>query len=295
MWSTLDATVLSWIYATISNDLLHTILEPDATAMEAWNRLRDIFQDNKYSRAVILEHDFSTTKMELFPTASAYCQRLKSLADQLKNVGAPVSDSRLVLQLVSGLTAPYRGVGTLIRQSNPLPTFYQARSMLTLEESGLAKEATMASDSAMVASSHADVAASFTGQGKGQQPSGQKSHNRAAPFPRSRKWWRLADEGGSGAVRRGWLARSSAAVSNGGGLQFLIGGLASMGRSTLPHAYSGLGSPCQKRAVSWAWYGGSSLPTKKPTGLLWIHLLMDRLVLLLALLLLQTLHRLCTP
>ncbi|KAK9108251.1 hypothetical protein Syun_024262 [Stephania yunnanensis] len=117
--------------------------------------------------------------MELFPTASAYCQRLKSLADQLKNVGAPVSDSRLVLQLVSGLTAPYRGVGTLIRQSNPLPTFYQVRSMLTLEESGLAKEATMASASAMVASSHADVAASFTGQGKGQQPSGRKSHNRA--------------------------------------------------------------------------------------------------------------------
>lgn len=96
------------------NDLLHTIIEPDATAMEAWERLRDIFQDNKHSRAVTLEHDFSTTRMENFSNASVYCQRLKSLADQLKNVGAPVSDSRLVLQLVSGLTAPYRGVGTLI-------------------------------------------------------------------------------------------------------------------------------------------------------------------------------------
>ncbi|XP_048497635.1 uncharacterized protein LOC125496256 [Beta vulgaris subsp. vulgaris] len=151
MWATLDATVLSWIYSTISRDLLNTIIEPDSTAMEAWDRLRDIFQDNEHSRAVALEQEFSTTSMEDFSNVSAYCQRLKSLADQLKNVGAPVSDSRMVLQLVGGLTRPYRGVGTLIRQSNPLPPFYKARSMLTLEEAGMAKEA--ATESAMVASS----------------------------------------------------------------------------------------------------------------------------------------------
>ncbi|XP_060200155.1 uncharacterized protein LOC132628389 [Lycium barbarum] len=101
LWSTLDATVLQWIYATISTDLLHTILEPDSTAMEAWNRLRDIFQDNKNSRAVTLEHEFSHTNMEDFPNTSAYCQRLKILSDQLKNVGAPVSNNRLVLQMLS--------------------------------------------------------------------------------------------------------------------------------------------------------------------------------------------------
>ena len=140
LWSTLDATVLSWIYATISSDLLHTIIEPDSTAMEAWDRLRDIFQDNKHSHDVALEQEFSATSMENFPNVSSYCQRLKSLANQLKNVGALVSNSRLVLQLVEGLTQPYRGVGMLIRQSNPLPPFYKARSMLTLEEAGMAKE-----------------------------------------------------------------------------------------------------------------------------------------------------------
>ncbi|XP_021756936.1 uncharacterized protein LOC110722022 [Chenopodium quinoa] len=35
LWSTLVATVLQWIYATISHDLLQTILEPDTTTMEA--------------------------------------------------------------------------------------------------------------------------------------------------------------------------------------------------------------------------------------------------------------------
>ncbi|XP_055826470.1 uncharacterized protein LOC129894886 [Solanum dulcamara] len=34
-----------------------------------------------------------------FPNVSAYCQHLKSLADQLKNVGSPVANNRLVLQL----------------------------------------------------------------------------------------------------------------------------------------------------------------------------------------------------
>ncbi|XP_059285186.1 uncharacterized protein LOC132038549 [Lycium ferocissimum] len=64
LWSTLDATVLSWIYSTISNDLLHTIIEPDSMAMEAWDRLRDIFQDNQHSRAVALEQDFTTIFLE---------------------------------------------------------------------------------------------------------------------------------------------------------------------------------------------------------------------------------------
>lgn len=87
LWTTIDATVLQWIYSTISNDLLNTILELDATAMEAWDRLRVIFHDHQTLRAVTLEQEFTTTCMEDFSSASAYCQRLKSLADQLKNVG----------------------------------------------------------------------------------------------------------------------------------------------------------------------------------------------------------------
>ena len=77
--------------------------------------------------------------MEDFANVSAYCQRLKMLSDQLRNVGSPVNNHRLVLQLISGLSEAYRSVATLIRHSNPLPAFYQARSMLTLEEAGMTK------------------------------------------------------------------------------------------------------------------------------------------------------------
>ncbi|XP_021728259.1 uncharacterized protein LOC110695309 [Chenopodium quinoa] len=181
-WSVLDAAVLSWIYSTISNDLLLTIMEPDATAMEAWDRLRDLFQDNQNSRALTLEQEFSTTKMEDFPNVSAYCQHLKSLSDRLRGVAAPVDNNRLVLQLVSGLTEAYKGVATLIRQSNPLPLFSQARSMLTLEEAGLAKQAATGAASAMVIQSRDnsddghDNAGGSRGRNK-QKNSGNRKHS----------------------------------------------------------------------------------------------------------------------
>ncbi|KAL9236335.1 hypothetical protein vseg_011019 [Gypsophila vaccaria] len=114
-WDTLDTTVLQWIYSTVTTDLLETIIEADSTAMEAWERLANIFQDKKNSRAVTLEQEFSHVAMADFSSVSAYCQRLKLVADQLKNVGRPVSDSRLVLQLVSGLSSAYHSVGTIIR------------------------------------------------------------------------------------------------------------------------------------------------------------------------------------
>ncbi|XP_056685499.1 uncharacterized protein [Spinacia oleracea] len=97
LWARLDAIVLQWIYGTISNDLLHTILEPGSTAKQAWERLKNIFQDNKSSRAVALESQFSHVALYNFPNVTSYCQRIKMLADQLKNVGAPVTEQRLVL------------------------------------------------------------------------------------------------------------------------------------------------------------------------------------------------------
>ncbi|KAL9247761.1 hypothetical protein vseg_021157 [Gypsophila vaccaria] len=152
-WKLLDAIVKQWLYNTISLDLLHTILEPNATAQSAWDLLRDIFNDNKHSRAVLLEQQFTNIRMANYPNVSSYCQALKMLADQLANVGAPVSETRLVLQLVTHVSAGYEGIATLIQQINPLLPFYKARSMLALEESNRhLKESATASDTALAAS-----------------------------------------------------------------------------------------------------------------------------------------------
>jgi len=91
--------------------------------------------------------------MEQFPDASSYCQHIKSLFDQLSNVGAPVSNKRMVLQLVSGLFDAYATIGSQLCHSDTLPSFYKARSMVVLEETTLAKRTQHVTDnSAFMAS-----------------------------------------------------------------------------------------------------------------------------------------------
>ncbi|XP_055815403.1 uncharacterized protein LOC129885225 [Solanum dulcamara] len=134
--------------------------------------------DNKHSRAVTLEYDFTYVDMADFSNVSAYYQHLKSLADQLKNVGSPVANDRLVLQLVSGLTEPYQGVATLIRQRDPLPQFYQARSMLTLKEADRAKKTAQSSSAALVALSYEGPDVPDNSSSNRMSNGGKKNHNR---------------------------------------------------------------------------------------------------------------------
>ncbi|XP_021991366.1 uncharacterized protein LOC110888135 [Helianthus annuus] len=147
-WDRLDAIVLQWIYATISSDLLHTILKPNATAHEAWVALENIFQDNKSSRAIHLLHKFSNTRLSGFPNVSAYCQQLKVLSDQLASVGSPVDNQSLVLQLISGLNEQYEGIATILQNQDRLPSFYDARSKLIMVETRKAEQALQASQTA---------------------------------------------------------------------------------------------------------------------------------------------------
>lgn len=133
-WTQLDAIVLSWIYGTISEDILLTIIKSGSTAQEAWTRVKNLFHDNKSARAADLENQFNHCQLDQFPNATAYCQQLKSLADQLSDVDSSISDQRLVLQLINGLNRDYDTVGSIISNTSPLPTFLAARSMLLRDE-----------------------------------------------------------------------------------------------------------------------------------------------------------------
>ncbi|CAH1435467.1 unnamed protein product [Lactuca virosa] len=60
-----------------------------------------------------------------------YCQKLKDLADQLTDVENPVSEKRLVLQMVRGLPPEYDTAAAFINQT--LPDWDTAHNMLQLE------------------------------------------------------------------------------------------------------------------------------------------------------------------
>lgn len=61
-----------------------------------------------------------------------YCQKLKDLAGQLEDVGYPVSEARLVLQLVRGLPPEYDTIASLINHGSY--SWDDARGMLDLEK-----------------------------------------------------------------------------------------------------------------------------------------------------------------
>ncbi|XP_056698303.1 uncharacterized protein [Spinacia oleracea] len=65
LWNRLDDIVLQWIYGTISNDILNTIIEQEDKAADAWKRLEDLFQDNKAARAIHLERVFLMSMLTL--------------------------------------------------------------------------------------------------------------------------------------------------------------------------------------------------------------------------------------
>ncbi|GAU11931.1 hypothetical protein TSUD_195550 [Trifolium subterraneum] len=145
LWNRLDVVVLQWMYATVSQDILQSILVTDDTAEDCWKRIGALFNDNKHARAVQLENQFSNTHLEDFPSTEAYCIRLKN--HQLANVDSPVSDTCLVLKMISGLTDAYSGFVTYIQQHDPLPTFSAARTRLELEESTMIQRAARESGS----------------------------------------------------------------------------------------------------------------------------------------------------
>lgn len=126
--------VLTWIYGSISRTLLLSVIIKADTAQKAWDALQDLFQDDKKTTALYLEDQFTHVELSQFADVSAYCLHSKSLADQLDNVGAPVSDQRLVLQLIKGLSTTYDEMATALVQQDPLPTFHQARLKLILHE-----------------------------------------------------------------------------------------------------------------------------------------------------------------
>lgn len=160
IWKRLDAAILQWIYDTISSDLLLAILRRDDIAEGAWKRLEALFQDNKASRATLLEEDFTGAIFEEHHTIDTYCNYLQSLADQLADVDAPVSNGRLVLRLTGSLPEAYSGTVDFIQNQEPLPSFESCRSQLKMAEhtikARVARESGTRGGTAMVAATSND-------------------------------------------------------------------------------------------------------------------------------------------
>ncbi|EOA12046.1 hypothetical protein CARUB_v10007973mg, partial [Capsella rubella] len=138
-WKERDGLVKMWIYGTLSESLLDTVMTAKCTARDLWLTVENLFRDNKEARALQCDHELRTASIGDL-SVHEYCLKLKTLSDLLANLDSPVSDRVLVMHLLNGLSDKYDNIINVIKHKTPFPTFATARSMLTMEEDRLAKQ-----------------------------------------------------------------------------------------------------------------------------------------------------------
>jgi hypothetical protein len=112
MWVRLDSIMLTWIMGMISVDF-HSLLRNLPRAWDVWLAIEGQFLGNAEARALRLDVAFRTfVQGDL--SVSEYCRKMKTMEDSLGDLGWPVEDHMLVLNVLHGLSDRYTHLRSLI-------------------------------------------------------------------------------------------------------------------------------------------------------------------------------------
>jgi hypothetical protein len=132
-WIRLDSVILNWISNSISADLHQVVRERGCTARHLCLTIENQFLGNRKQRTLHLDtafHIFVQGDLSVLE----YCRKFKTMADGLANLGSPVEDRILVLNILQGLNQRFEHVSSIIRHYSPFPTFLKVQDDLLLEE-----------------------------------------------------------------------------------------------------------------------------------------------------------------
>ena len=135
-WVRVDVTVVLWIYTTISDELLDEVMTAHSTAHEVWTLLHAFFGYEADQLGFDVRQEFRDAVQGDDMSVADYCWRMKALADALADMGEPVEDRALTMQMLRGLSPRLRVMGTMLVHAC-CPSFMQAFGWLLLEESNL--------------------------------------------------------------------------------------------------------------------------------------------------------------
>jgi hypothetical protein len=96
-WMQIDSSIISWLYNSISSELMAMIQVPEPTAYTLWMAIRGLFIDNAMQRAIYMLQEFHN----LFQgdmTITAYFCHLNQLVYLLRDVGHPISETSMVVK-----------------------------------------------------------------------------------------------------------------------------------------------------------------------------------------------------
>jgi uncharacterized membrane protein YgcG len=151
-WWRMDSVVLLWILGTLTVDLQATIRERGVTTRQAWLAIEDQFLGNCEARIMYLDTQFCNF-MHGDLSNDHYCRRMKTMYDDLHDIGMHIDDCTLVLNLLRRLNKKFDSLKTILQRTNSFSSFCEARNDLLLEELTLDAEATFGSTIAFTSSS----------------------------------------------------------------------------------------------------------------------------------------------
>ena len=193
-WNEADCAVRSWLYGSVTEDVLDFTMAANQTARDLWVAISNHFQTNKAPRAIFLSHAFhAITQGDM--SVHEYAQALKKAADALRDVDKPVADSEMVLALLAGADSRYSTTGEIIAGDATM-TFSRAVDRLALQELRLANQSKVAASSAMIASSSAGCGSSC------QSASSSTSVTQQQQRPPQQQQQRPPQQGGQQQQRR---------------------------------------------------------------------------------------------
>jgi hypothetical protein len=129
----MDNVVLNWISNSTSADLQQVVRERGCTTRHIWLTIENQFLGNSEQRTLHLDAAFRIfVQGDLL--VNEYYRKFNSMADDLADLGAPVEDWILVLNILQGLNQRFEHMGSIIRRYSPFPNFLKVWDDLLLEE-----------------------------------------------------------------------------------------------------------------------------------------------------------------
>jgi hypothetical protein len=132
-WTRMDIVVLCWLTNTITVDLQEVIWECGRPARQLWVALENQFLGNRETRTLHLDVAFRNFVQSNL-SVTEYCRKFKGMADALADLGLPVNDRILILNILRGLNQRFEHLRAIIRRSSSFLNFLKVRNDLLLEE-----------------------------------------------------------------------------------------------------------------------------------------------------------------
>ena len=146
-WIQIDICIVSWLYSTLSDELLSAVIQPNDDAYTVWSTIGSQFLDNVIQRtAQARQRLHALSQGDL--SVTDYCANIKSVVNVLRDLGSPLTDQELVITLLSGLSDKLAHCAPTISASR-MP-FLQARSFLHQEEAWIADRAQKTASTALL-------------------------------------------------------------------------------------------------------------------------------------------------